>query len=143
MQDDYSRHEVSPDARTRADFAMTQGRMSHEIYSPRITEVATGRILLDLTADSEAWDGSVEWLPEGGFSMMIRHYYEGGRVMLSVHVSTAAGTFSIDGGPSQPIDTLQRTIHQAFYDKTMLINPPEPGSWEEEWLRDLVAKSGS
>jgi hypothetical protein len=138
MQDEYSRHEVSPDGRIRVDFAMTQGRMSHEIYSPRITDVATGRTLLDLTTGSEAWDGSVEWLPDGAFAMMIRHYYEGGRVMLSVHVSTAAGTFSIDGGPLRPLDTLQQAIPQAFYDKTMLINPPHPGSWEEEWLRDLV-----
>lgn len=138
MSDDESSGKLSPDGRVRVEFGLTQGRMSHDIYSPKLTDVKTGQVLLDLMSGDEPWDGSVDWLPNGDCSLNIRHYYEGGRVMLHVQLFLSTGTFSIDSAPPEPIATIQRRIPQAFYEKTMKVNPPDPGSWEQEWLRDLV-----
>jgi hypothetical protein len=132
--------QISPDGRTRVDYGYTQGRMSHEIYSPKITDVATGQVLLDLMTGSEPWDGSVEWLGNGDCSVNLRHYYEGGRVSLHVHLFRSSGTFSIDSGAPERMEQIRSRVLQAFYEKTMRLNPPQKGSWEEEWLEDLIRK---
>jgi len=137
MKDDAA-GELSPDGRVRVELGYTQGRMSHEIYSPKLTDAKTGEVLLDLISEDEPWDGHIQWLANGDCTVGIRHYYEGGTVALQLRLFIAERTFSIDGGPPEPSAVIHQRIKKAFYEKTMKENPPEAGSWEEEWLRDLV-----
>ncbi len=62
----YWHEATSPDGRIKVEYAITTGRMSHEIFSPRITDLQTGRVLLDLM-DRDMSDGAVRWLDNGEF----------------------------------------------------------------------------
>lgn len=111
-----SEETLSPDRRTRVEWAISTGRMSHEICSPRISDAKSGEIILDLwTGDS--WDASVKWTSDHVMHLRIRHYLEGGTTILKVAIDRAAGTFRIDDGPPQPIATIQRKIRPAFWRK--------------------------
>ena len=135
------RTETSPDGRTRLDIAIGDGLMSHEICSPRLTDVATGQVILDLIGQ-DSWDGDVHWLDNGDFTIVIRNYIAGGRVLLPVHVYRAAGTFAFGEPPGrqEPLTDLPRRVPEAFREEALRVDPPKKGSWVEDWLRGLVKK---
>ena len=87
---------LSPDGRTKVEWGYSQGRMSHEIWAPRITDAETGEVVLDLW--DGMWDGWVQWLEHGVMRVSIREYLEGGRTVLWVDVDRKAGVFWVDGG---------------------------------------------
>lgn len=117
---------ISPDGHARLDIAIGGGLISHEICSPRITGVATGRVILDLI-DQGSWDGSVRWLDNGDFAITIRNYIAGGPVLLPVHVYRAAGTFVIGEPPGrqEPLSDLPRRLPEALLQKPPCVDPPK------------------
>ena len=140
--DDYRRTEISPDGLTRLDFAISTGRMSHEIYSPRLTDIPSGKVILDLIG-SESWDGSVRWLGNGDFTLTIRHYNVSGLIQLVVNVNRSAGifTFGDPPGAAEPVADLQGRVPEAFREEVLRVDPPKRFSWEASWLKGLGKKS--
>lgn len=118
------RSEISPDGRTRLDIAIGDGLMSHEIWSPRITDIASGNVILDLI-DQDSWDGEVRWLDKGDFTISIRNYIAGGGVRLYVRVYRADQTFAFGEppGPREPLADLPGRVPEAFRREAMRIDP--------------------
>ena len=81
--------ELSPDGSIRVPWSVSTGRMSHEIWSPKIIDVKTGGTIPDL--HGEDWDGSFDWLDHGRFSVSLRRY--GGGRSFTVWVDPVAGVF--------------------------------------------------
>jgi hypothetical protein len=107
---------LSPDRRTRVEWAISTGRMSHEICSPRIRDAKSGEIILDLWKDG-SWDAAINWTGDGIMHLCLRHYIEGGTTSLDVAIDRAGGTFRIDNGPPQPMAAIQREVPAAFWRK--------------------------
>ncbi|MBL8178838.1 MAG: hypothetical protein JNK48_29460 [Bryobacterales bacterium] len=107
---------LSPDGRTRITWAISEGRMSHEIRCPRITDAQSGEILFDLWMDT-SWDASVQWLENGLLRLSIRHYAEGGVTMLDVLVDRGAGVFRMENGPWRPLNWMQGEVPEAYWRK--------------------------
>ena len=107
----------SPDGRIRVDWGVSTGRMSHEIWSPRIIDVETGQVLLDLWEDG-SWDASIRWLEDGLMHMSIRHYSEGGATILKVTVDRTNNIFRVDDGEPQPLNRLPEQVPKAFWRKS-------------------------
>jgi hypothetical protein len=63
---------LSPDGRFRVTFDVQQMRMSHEVYCPIVTHVATGEAVLDLSGTM--WDAEVSFDPEARLVMALRYY---------------------------------------------------------------------
>ncbi|MFN7935182.1 MAG: hypothetical protein U0R19_17765 [Bryobacteraceae bacterium] len=108
---------LSPDGRTRIEWGYTDGRMSHEIWAPRIRDAETGEMVLDLWAGEYMWDAWVEWLEGGVMRLSIREYLDGGITILYVDVDRGDGTFRVDGGEAQPIGGIQKEVAEAFWRK--------------------------
>jgi hypothetical protein len=112
----YWKEETSPDGRIKVEYAITEGRMSHEIFSPRITDLHSGRVLLDML-DSNMWDGSVRWLDNGDFDLTIRNYGDDRGRCLPVRVYREDDTFALGNPPleRERIDTLRRRIEEVYW----------------------------
>ncbi len=117
------RREISPDGLTQLDIAVGDGLMSHEICSPRITDIPSGRVILDLIGQA-SWDGSVRWLDNGDFTIAIRNYNAGGRVVVNVRVNREAGTFAFGDPPGrhEPLTDLPRRVPEEFHHEAMRID---------------------
>lgn len=106
---------LSPDGKTRIEWGYSQGRMSHEIWAPRITDAETGEVVLDLW--DGMWDGWVEWLEGGWIRVSIREYCDGGLTRLEVDIDREAGVFRVDGGKAQKIAGMEKKVKAAFWKK--------------------------
>lgn len=106
--------ELSPDGLTRVDWLVSDGRMSHIIVTPALSDAATGAPILT-TLDS-GFDGRIGWLGEGRFTLDLRHYWRDGSAALEI--DRRAGTFRfVDGGAagaSEPIAGIGRLIEARF-----------------------------
>ena len=95
--------ELSPDGRTLVRWAVSDGRMSHVIRTPKILDAESGATILQF-ADS-GFDAAIVWAADGGFEIDIRHYWRPGTLRLKV--DRPAGTFTVcaaDGGDGpQPL----------------------------------------
>ena len=91
---------TSPDGAIRVEWLVNTGRMSHEIWSPKVTAVASGKTLFDLR-DPDL-DVSFDWLENGTFRMQFRWYSRGGN--MTVFVDVPRQTFRIGDGPDEILD---------------------------------------
>jgi hypothetical protein len=104
------RTESSPDGRFRFEFVVVPGRMSHEIHTPRLVEVATGRVLFDLTGSD--WDLSVsKWESSSVFTQM-RSYSGGGLFRVEFDLSTDLVT--IEGREPFPVAEISQRLESAL-----------------------------
>jgi hypothetical protein len=102
---------ISPDGAIRVEWMVNTGRMSHEIWSPKVIVAATGRTLFDLR-DPDL-DVSFDWLDHGAFRMSFRWYSRGGN--MTVFVDVPRGAFRIGEGPEQILDDqAERKITSAY-----------------------------
>jgi hypothetical protein len=107
--------EVSPDGRTLVHWVITQGRMSHEIETPRIMDAATREPLLEL--GDEGYDATIWWQDDGRFTIGMRHYWRPERLVLKV--DRTSGTFrTVDAedaeGPDRPIAEMTEVVSRHF-----------------------------
>ncbi len=102
---------ISPDGAIRVEWMVNTGRMSHEIWSPKVIAIAGGKTLFDLR-DPDL-DVSFEWLENGTFRMHFRWYSRGGN--LTVFVDVPRRIFRIGDGPGQILDeNAERKIVNAY-----------------------------
>lgn len=76
------RSQVSPDGTIRVDLDTVEWANALWVASPRVTEVATGRILLDLWGTD--WDASVAFPDAGCIRLGLRRYRTGGSVTVAL-----------------------------------------------------------
>jgi hypothetical protein len=82
---------IAPDGSLRIDLVAVEWSNSHWVHSPRVTEVATGRILLDLW--NTDWDAEVIFPRERCVSLALRRYQS--RIHLSADLDLARDRFTI------------------------------------------------
>ena len=92
----------SPDGKYRIEWTVNTGRMSHEIWSPKVTEIESGETLVDLWSGD--LDGSVQWGDNGTFEFSMRSYIRDGHAKL--WVDAANRMFRLNGGSLEPLSKL-------------------------------------
>jgi hypothetical protein len=92
---------ISPDGTIRVDLAVLEWSNSHWVNSPRVIEIASGRVVLDLWATH--WDATV-WFPDKQCVRLGFQRYQHGR-SLTAEIDLARGTYQIFSG-ANPEDAL-------------------------------------
>ncbi|HEV2800641.1 MAG TPA: hypothetical protein VGW12_09095 [Pyrinomonadaceae bacterium] len=127
MQNDPIPQSVSPDGTLRVEFDVQTGRMSHEIYSPRVVSVANGEVLVDLWGTY--WDASAQFKEPGTVDLQLR-YYPGDKPGFGVKIDARRRTFSFEDAPGEQhplakFEKLAERKHKAQKSDPQS-RPPEP-----------------
>lgn len=80
---------LSPDQTIKLELLISEWSPSLWIHAPRLTEIATGHLLLDLWGTS--WDAEAAWVGSSGLRLDLRRYDQGG--VLTVLIDFTAGTY--------------------------------------------------
>jgi hypothetical protein len=119
---------ASPDGRLRLDVETTEWRMSHTTYSPRLSDISAGRVLLDLWG--EDWDAVVSWPKRGVAQLELRRYGTPGECTLLIDAD--AQTYRIGkAGDPQPLIDVKGGLERAFASQRPVVEtrgwwtPPE------------------
>jgi hypothetical protein len=93
-----TKDKTSRDGKITVSFAMTEGRMSHWIFHPRVTVAGCGEPLLDLwPSEFWAWDGKATFPRQGSVHLKFRKY-PGADPGFEVEIDTKAHTYrTIEG----------------------------------------------
>jgi len=89
---------LAPDDSLRVELVAVEWSNSHWVNSPRVIEVATGRVLLDLWGTD--WDGVASFPRERCVSLGLRRYRS--RIALRAVLDLASDSFTIDGQDPWP-----------------------------------------
>jgi hypothetical protein len=107
---------ISRDGTVRVDLASQERTNSNWINSPRVIEITSGRVLVDLWGTD--WNATVTFREVGRVTLGCRRYHAGGT--LSVVLDVARGCYQItldpaQGGalPEQPIDSIAQGLEAA------------------------------
>lgn len=103
---------LSPDQTIRLDLLIGEWSPSLWTHAPRVTEIATGRVLLDLWGTS--WDAQTAWVGASGLRLDLRRYDRPGTITLLLNI--AAGTYRIGegGGAALPLADIRQGMKEAF-----------------------------
>lgn len=88
---------ISRDGTIRVDLASQEWSNSHWVNAPRVIEIASGRVLLDLWGTD--WDATVFFKEVGRVRLDCRRYHMGGG--LPVVIDVARGCYQITLDPAQ------------------------------------------
>ncbi|WP_156034296.1 hypothetical protein [Bosea sp. 117] len=89
----YMGRRVAPDGSMIVELAAVEWFNTHWVHSPRVTEVATGRIVLDLAGSD--WDAFASFPRERAVRLALRSYRTG--ASLAVTIDLDAGRYAIEG----------------------------------------------
>lgn len=89
----HSSRRVAPDGSVLVDLAAVEWSNSQWVHSPRVTELANGRILLDLWGTD--WDAVAEF-PRGRMVRLVLRAYGSG-AQLAATLDLATGRYAIEG----------------------------------------------
>lgn len=102
---------TSPDGRLKIDYVMTEGRHSHWIETPTVTDLANGKKIFSFS--STIWDAGEEWHEDGRFTLLVRRYPSA--YTLPVHFDVPAGNARLGDRAEQfPISTIEKQIEHHF-----------------------------
>jgi hypothetical protein len=103
---------LSPDHTIRLDLLISEWSPSLWTHAPRITQVATGRMLLDLWGTS--WDAETAWIGTSGLRLDLRRYDRGGG--FTMLITFADGLFRIVemGNRGRPLAEVRNGMDEAF-----------------------------
>jgi hypothetical protein len=93
---DPSRRLLSPDGRIAVDLAPMEWRHGHWIHAPRVTDLSTGRVLLDLHGAD--WDATADFPAAGQVVLGLRGQATGASLALEMDLDF--GTCRIRTGPT-------------------------------------------
>jgi hypothetical protein len=102
---------LSPDQTIKLELLISEWSPSLWIHAPRLTEIATGHVMLDLWGTS--WDAQAAWVGSSGLRLDLRRYDQGGA--LTVLIDFLAGTYRLGdpGAPVCPLIDIRRGIEAA------------------------------
>ena len=95
----YHRH-ISPDGTIRIDSEAVEWGNSHWVYTPRVTDIASGRIVLDLWGMD--WDATIAWPGNRRVSLDFRRYHFSGD--LTIELDLANESYRITREPGATAD---------------------------------------
>jgi hypothetical protein len=107
---------ISPDGAIRVDLASEEWSNSHWVNAPRVIEIGSGRILLDLWGTD--WDATVSFREVGLVRLDCRRYHAGGGLAVVLDVARGCYQITLDsrlGGtlPEQPIEDVAQGLETA------------------------------
>lgn len=82
--DGYHHGQTAPDGSIRVDFEEVEWRMSQYVVSPRVTETATGRVLLDLWGTD--WDAAARFPDPRSVHLLLRRFQAGGACAVDIRL---------------------------------------------------------
>lgn len=133
MQDDSMPQSTSPDGTLRVEFDVGTGRMSHEIYSPRVVSLPGGEVLVDLWGTQ--WDASAQFEGPGTVRLALR-CYPGDKPGFAVAIDARARTFRFADatGEQHPLASFEKLIErkhkaQKPYAPSRTFEPPRQKLW--------------
>jgi hypothetical protein len=102
---------LSPDQTIKLELLISEWSPSLWIHAPRLTEIATGHVMLDLWGTS--WDAQTAWVGSSGLRLDLRRYDQGGA--LTVLLDFLAGTYRLGdpGALACPLTDIRRGIEAA------------------------------
>jgi hypothetical protein len=128
MQNDSMPQATSPDGTIRVEFDVETGRMSHEIYNPRVVLLPDGEVLADLWGTQ--WDASAQFVEPGTVGLSLR-CYPGEKPGFAVTIDARARTFSFADAPGEqhPLASFEKLIErkhkaQKPYASSRPVEPP-------------------
>ena len=80
----HHRH-ISPDGTIRIDTEAAEWGNSHWVYAPRVTDIASGRIVLDLWGMD--WDATINWPGNRRVSLDFRRYHFSGDLTIELDLA--------------------------------------------------------
>jgi hypothetical protein len=102
---------LSPDLSIRLEWLVDEWSSSLWTHAPRVTDVATGRILLDLWGTS--WDAQTAWIGDNGLRLDLRRYDRAGAI--TVLLDPSGGTYRIGAdGRACPLTDVRQGMNDAF-----------------------------
>ncbi|WP_421993413.1 hypothetical protein [Roseococcus sp.] len=142
---------VSPDGTIRVEVEAVEWGSSRWVYSPRVIDVPTGRVVLDLW--NTDWDATIDFPGPRRVGFDFRRYHEGGA--LSAELDLERGTYRVvsehghEGPrPEAPLsgivagleESARRTVAASGWTAQPAIIPPNP--WAA-WRMGLVIFVGA
>lgn len=101
----YHRH-ISPDGTIRIDSEAVEWGNSHWVYTPRVIDIASGRIVLDLWGMD--WDATIAWPGNRRVSLDFRRYHFSGDLTIELDLANESYRITREPGataelPSGPL----------------------------------------
>ena len=91
---------ISPDGSIRVDTTAVEWGNSHWVHTPRVIDLASGRVILDL--DNTDWDATIDWPGPRRVSLDFRRYHFSGD--LTIELDLARETYRITREPGAGSD---------------------------------------
>jgi hypothetical protein len=103
---------VAPDGSLMVELQWVEWSNSHWVRSPRVTEIAMGRVLLDLWGTD--WDASPSFPRPGAVRLGFRRYHVGGHAEAEIDLAPERYILiESSGSTSGPLDKLPQALEQA------------------------------
>jgi hypothetical protein len=108
----YLGRRIAPDGSILVDLHAVEWSNTHWVRSPRVIEIATGRVLLDLWETD--WDAAVSFPRAGAIRLSMRRYHFGGGAEAEIDLAGACYTlFDRAGATSGPLGALPAALETA------------------------------
>lgn len=103
---------LSPDHTIKLELLISEWSPSLWTHAPRVTEVATGHVMLDLWGTS--WDAQAAWVGSSGLRLDLRRYDQGGTLTVLIDFPAETYRFGDPGACAHPLIDIRRGIEAAF-----------------------------
>lgn len=109
----YLSRSIAPDGSISVELEAAEWSNTHWVRSPRVTEIATGRVLLDLWGTD--WDASVSYPRRQTVHLNFRRYHHGGGADVEIELQPERYVLQERGGGVTfgPLETLPTALEQA------------------------------
>jgi hypothetical protein len=107
---------ISPDGTIRIEIVAVEWGNSHWVNTPRVIDVASGRIVLDLW--DRDWDASISWPGDRRVALDFRRYHFSGDLAIELDLANNRYTITREGGggapfPSGPLDEAEAAMEES------------------------------
>jgi hypothetical protein len=102
---------LSPDQTIKLELLISEWSPSLWIHAPRLTEIATGQVMLDLWGTS--WDAQAAWVGSSGLRLDLRRYDQGGALTVLIDFPGGTYRFGDPGARACPLIDIRRGIEAA------------------------------
>lgn len=140
----YLGRRVAPDGSLRVELHSVEWGPSHWVDSPRVIEVATGRVLLDLWGTD--WDAWPTFPRRRAVRLSLRRYHAGGGAQVEIELAPERYVLIEDGGATfGPLGELREALERASRRAAAAAQPTiaRPRPTARNWLAALLILVGA